>query len=281
MALSWQFEFRNPPTGLPIRAAALDPRAFAQAGELDVARTLVWHGNRQTPAGDLWTIKQVAVKNNSPELRLHGDWSSVDEIGKGLGGGAIVVEGSAGLHLGEAMTDGFILVHGDADDYAGRDLAGGRIHVKGNAGRFAGSATIGAKLGMTGGAILVEGSVGDEVGKKMRRGLIAIGGSCGEFAGASMIAGTILVCGKPGRRPGSGMKRGTIAYLGSEAGSLEVLPTFIDDGRFEPLFLNLFLRQLRQWDFPIDPYYASCQVRRWRGDLLELGKGEILAVTAG
>jgi formylmethanofuran dehydrogenase subunit C len=281
MTSMWQFEFRNAPTGLPIRAAALDPRAFVDAGELDVANTLVWHGNQQTPAGDLWTIKRTATPMDSSELRFLGDWSSVDEIGKGLGGGTIVVEGNAGLHLGEAMTGGLILVHGDVDDYAGRDMAGGRIHVKGNAGRFVGSATIGAKLGMTGGAILVEGSVGDEVGKKMRRGLIAVGGSCGEFAGASMIAGTILVFGKPGRRPGSGMKRGTIAYLGSGSGNLELLPTFLDDGRFEPLFLNLFLHQLKRWDFPIDPDYANCQFRRWRGDLLELGKGEILAATAG
>jgi len=277
----WQFEFRDKPNGLPIRAAALDPRGFVDASEPDIAKTLVWHGNRQTPAGELWSIKRTVTPKDSPELRLLGDWSSVDEIGKDLGGGTIVVEGNAGLHLGEGMTDGFILVDGDADDFAGRDMAGGRIHVKGNAGRFVGSATIGAKLGMTGGAILVEGSVGDEVGKKMRRGLIAVSGSCGEFAGASMIAGTILVFGKPGRRPGSGMKRGTIAHLGSEARSLEVLPTFLDDGRFEPLFLNLFLRQLRQWGFPINPDYAGRPLRRWRGDLLELGKGEILATTAG
>lgn len=275
----WQFEFRENPTGLPIRAAALDPRAFAELDESGVAKTLVWHGNRQVPAGDLWSIRRTTA--DGPTLRLLGDWSSVDEIGKGLGGGNIIVDGNAGLHLGEGMTDGFILVNGSADDYAGRDMAGGRIHIKGDAGHFVGSGTIGARLGMTGGAILVEGSVGDEVGKKMRRGLIAAGGSCGEFAGASMIAGTILVFGRPGRHPGSGMKRGTIAYLGSEATSLALPPTFADDGQFEPLFLNVFISQLRKWNCPISLSRAIAPVRRWRGDLLELGKGEILAATPG
>ena len=161
-------------------------------------------------------------------------------------------------------------------------MAGGRIHVRGNAGRFVGSATIGAKLGMTGGAILVEGSVGDEVGKKMRRGLIAVGGSCGEFAGASMIAGTILVFGMPGRHPGSGMKRGTIAYLGSEAGNLGVAA---DLPRRWPLRAAVS----KSLHSPVAASGTSqstqitpiVQFRRWRGDLLELGKGEILAATAG
>jgi formylmethanofuran dehydrogenase subunit C len=272
----WRFQFRNPPTGVPISAEGLDPRTLAQQSELEVAKTLVWHGNRQELAGDLWTIECVQG-SDEPALRLVGDWSSVDWIGKGMGGGRIVVEGNAGAHLGEGMTDGVIEVNGDADDYAGRNMAGGRIHIRGNAGRLVGSASIGAKRGMTGGAILVEGSVGDEAGKKMRRGLIAVGGSCGEFAGASMIAGTILVFGTPGRNPGPGMKRGTIAYLGADTSSLKVLPTFKDDGRFEPLFLNLFARQLQRWSFPINPDCGNRPFRRWRGDLLELGKGEILA----
>jgi formylmethanofuran dehydrogenase subunit C len=274
----WQFEFRDKPTGVPIRAAGLDPRAFAEADERTVAKTPVRYGNRTVEAGELWTFKRSAPLDDGPTLRLLGDWSSVDEIGKGLGGGRIVVEGSVGLRLGEGMTDGLIEVHGDADDSAGRDMAGGRIHVKGNAGRFVGSSYVGAKRGMTGGAILVEGSVGDEAGKKMRRGLIAVGGGCGEYAGHSMIAGTMLVFGTPGRHPGPGLKRGTIAFFGADAHSVRPLPTFIDDGRFTPLFLNVFLERLRRWSFPVSPSYAGRAFRRWRGDLLELGKGEILAV---
>jgi hypothetical protein len=47
------------------------------------------------------------------------------------------------------------------------------------------------------------------------------------------------------------------------------------------LFLNLFVRQLKQWNFPIHPDCGKRAVRRWRGDLLELGKGEILATSPG
>ena len=277
----WQLEFRNSPTKVPISAENLNPRALAELTEIEIAQTPIQHGNRQECVGDLWKIARIDQDESEPTLRLLGEWSSVDWIGKGLGGGRIVVEGNAGLHLGEGMTDGVIEVNGGADDFAGRNMAGGRIHIRGNAGNLVGSASIGAKLGMTGGAILVEGSVGTEVGKKMRRGLIAIGGSCGEFAGASMIAGTILVYGSPGRHPGSGMKRGTIAYLGADAERLSVLPTFIDDGRLIPLFLNLFLRQLERWNFPRSPECGNRPFRRWRGDLLELGKGEILAACSG
>ena len=73
------------------------------------------------------------------------------------------------------------------------------------------------------------------------------------------------------------MKRGTIAYLGSKAEAVSVLPTYADDGCFVPLFLNLFLKRLKEWGFPNIPDYVGRAVRRWRGDLLELGKGEILA----
>jgi len=273
----WQFEFRGTPSGAPIRAGSLDPRTLAECDQLGVSKTMVWHGNQQTFAGDLWNITEVATTERVPTLRFVGDCPSVDEIGKGLGGGRIVVVGNVGRYLGEGMTDGHILVHGNADAAAGRDMAGGRIHIKGSAGDFVGSGAIGAKLGMTGGSILVEGSVGIEAGKKMRRGLIAVGGDCGEFAGASMIAGTILVFGAPGRNPGPGLKRGTIAYLGPDAETVGVLPTYADDGRFVPLFLNLFLKRLKEWGFPNIPDYAGRAFRRWRGDLLELGKGEILA----
>jgi len=273
----WQLQFREAPTGVPIWAEALDPRAFATLNELEIAMVQVQYGNQKVAVGDLWKVERAVSSSVQPSLRLLGDWSSVDDIGKRLGGGRIEVDGDAGLHLGEGMTGGVIKVHGNVDDFAGRDMAGGRIHIRGNAGDGVGSASIGAKLGMTGGAILVEGSVGAEAGKKMRRGLIAIGGSCGDFVGASMIAGTILVFGTPGRHPGPGMKRGTIAFLGAECASLKLLPTFRLDGRLTPLFLNLFLRRLGEWGFPVSPVCFERAVQRWRGDLLELGKGEILA----
>jgi formylmethanofuran dehydrogenase subunit C len=275
----WELEFRQPPTGLPIQAPVLDPVGWSERSEHDVSREKVLLGNTAVEAGEIWTIRKRSP--TEPTVRLLGDWASVDDIGARLGGGAIHVEGNAGLHLGEGMTGGVITVHGDADDYAGRDMVGGRIHIKGNAGREVGSASIGAKLGMTGGAILVEGSVGEETGRKMRRGTIAVGGSCGDYLGLSMIAGTILVWGAPGRHAGSGMKRGTIAYLNQGAiKDWSPLPTFQEDGVFSPLFLGMYFQTLRRCGFPFGAFHPVSHCLRWRGDLLELGKGEILVASS-
>lgn len=273
----WQLTFRGNPTGVPIGGENLDPVVFVEMNENAISAISVQHGNRKETLGELFSIEWLPDEFDVPTLKLVGDWSSVDGIGRRLGGGRIVVEGNAGLHLGEGMTGGVIDVFGNANDFVGRDMIGGRIHIRGNAGHGVGSGSIGAKVGMIGGTILVEGSVGDEAGKKMRRGLIAVGGSCGEFAGASMIAGTIMVFGPPGRHPGPGLKRGTIAFLRPEGDPPKVLASYKEDGVFTPLFLNVYLKRLADWGFPNCPVSPVGRFLRWRGDLLEMGKGEILA----
>ena len=77
----------------------------------------------------------------------------------------------------------------------------------------------------------------------MRRGLIAVGGDTGDFAGVSLIAGSVFVFGQPGVRPGAGMKRGT--HRRSSAPATPLLPTFRFDCVYRPVFLRLYLRQLR------------------------------------
>jgi formylmethanofuran dehydrogenase subunit C len=125
---------------------------------------------------------------------------------------------------------------------------------------------------MVGGELLIDGDAGAEVGVTMRRGLIAVGGRVGDFVGGGMIAGTVVVFGGCGRRPGAGMKRGTLALLG-EAPTL--LPTFADAGPYDGLFLELYLRHLRGLGFG-PAAAARPRLRRWCGDRVSLGKGEIL-----
>ena len=128
---------------------------------------------------------------------------------------------------------------------------------------------------MTGGEILIDGNVGNELGHTMRRGLIAVGGNAGDAAGVGMIAGSIFVFGNPGIRNGAGMKRGTIAFLSSTAPP-EMLPTFRFASTYQPLFMRIWLNHLRGIGFsPADDVVPS-SYRRYCGDLLELGKGEIL-----
>jgi formylmethanofuran dehydrogenase subunit C len=126
---------------------------------------------------------------------------------------------------------------------------------------------------MRGGVILVEGSAGNEIGSTMRRGLIAIGGEAGDFAGVSLIAGSVFLFGQPGIRLGAGMKRGTIAVFADQP---LLLPTFRYDCTYRPVFMELYLRQLADWGFPVPEQCRRSFYRRYSGDLVALGKGEVL-----
>ncbi len=128
---------------------------------------------------------------------------------------------------------------------------------------------------MTNGEILIHGSAGNEIGLTMRRGLIAVAGRVGDAAGFNMIAGSLLLFGESGIRPGAGMRRGTIGFLGDHPAP-EMLPTFRRACRYEPTFLQLYLRHLRSLSFPVPEAAFNATYERWCGDLLESGKGEIL-----
>jgi formylmethanofuran dehydrogenase subunit C len=107
----------------------------------------------------------------------------------------------------------------------------------------------------------------------MRRGLIAVGGDSGDFAGVSLIAGSVFLFGKTGLRIGAGMKRGTIALFGDRP---QLLPTFRFDCVYRPVYLRLYLRQIQAWGFPLPDASLRGFYERYSGDLVSLGKGEIL-----
>ena len=132
---------------------------------------------------------------------------------------------------------------------------------------------------MTGGEILVDGNAGNEIGHSMRRGLIAVAGTIGDLSGVNLIAGTIVVGGEPGIRHGAGMKRGTIVFL-DPATSPDVLPTFRAAGGCRPTFLRLYLKHLAGRGWPVPEGSLEAAYRRYNGDFLELGKGELLVRSA-
>src|SRR5262249_34246754 len=131
----------------------------------------------------------------------------------------------------------------------------------------------GSAGGRGGGVTLVDGKAGNEIGNGMRRGLIAIGGDTGDFPGVSMIAGSLLIGGQPGIRLGAGMKRGSIVVL---SGKPPLLPTFRADCIYRPVFLRVYLRQLHAWGFALPADCEDGPYQRFSGDLVVLGKGEVL-----
>jgi formylmethanofuran dehydrogenase subunit C len=257
-------------TTIPVEAECLTLDNLAGKAAAEVAALSVQHGNTAVPLGEFFTAKGDA---GDGEVVIEGDCSRVKWIGAGMTRGRITIRGNAGMHLGSEMRGGEIHVHGNAGDWVGAEMRGGRIHVHGDAGHLTGAAYRGSRLGMRGGAILVDGKAGNEIGSTMRRGLIAVGGDTGDFAGVSLIAGSIFLFGQPGIRLGAGMKRGTIALFGPRP---QLLPTFRYDCLYRPVFLELYLRQLRAWGFPAAADRCGGLYERFSGDLVALGKGELL-----
>lgn len=257
-------------TTIPVEAECLTPDNLAGKSPAEIAALPLQHGNAAVPLGEFFAVEGDAGDH---DVVIEGDCGRVKWIGAGMATGRLTIRGSAGMHLGAEMTGGELRVHGDAGDWAGAEMRGGRLHVHGKAGHLAGAAYRGSRVGMRGGALLIEGGAGNEVGGGMRRGLIAVGGDVGDFAGVSLIAGSLFVFGRTGIRPGAGMKRGTLAVFG---GAPPLLPTFRFDCVYRPVFLDLYLRQLRAWGFSPAERVGGGPCRRYSGDLVSLGKGELL-----
>ncbi len=260
-------------TTVPVEVEAITPDNLADKTPKEIAQISIQHGTEVAPLGDFYVVEGDA---SDREIEIEGDCSRVKWIGAGMKSGRIVVRGNVGMHLGSEMTGGEIEVHGCAGDWVGAEMRGGHIHVYGDAGHLIGSAYRGAHVGMRGGEILIDGKAGNEIGGHLRRGLIAVAGDAGDFIGVGMIAGSIVIGGEPGQRIGAGMKRGTIVMLTKEP---RMLPTFRYDCDYRPSFLSIYLSQLRAWGFPM-PGNLPSKWRRFSGDLVELGLGEIFTPLA-
>lgn len=262
------------PSAIPLEVDSIRNEDVRGQSSDDVLRTLIQRGNKQVPLGEFFDAVGSAADDD--ELVWEGDCSKVKYIAAKLTAGSVRVEGDAGMHLAAEMTGGEVVVNGNAHDWVGAEMKGGRIHVHGNAGHLVGAVYRGGRKGMTGGEILIDGNAGNEIGHCMRRGLIAVGGRAGDFAGVGMIAGTILIGGEVGIRSGAGMKRGTIGLLNAASEPVDILPTFKYASTYRPTFLTLYFRYLAAHGFAVPAGADGAQYRRYCGDFLELGKGEIL-----
>jgi formylmethanofuran dehydrogenase subunit C len=252
----------------PVEAPGLRPDALAGLSLDEIGRLPILHGNQPAALGDFFRARGAP----GPEVRLEGDLRQFKWIGHQMNGGQLLVAGPVGRHVGAGMRAGLLEVDGDADDWAGAEMAGGRLVIRGDAGRGLGGAYPGSRMGLQGGEIVVYGRAGDEAGGRMRRGLIAVGGDCGDFAGANLLAGTLVVLGRLGARAGAEMRRGTLVAFAAEP----LLPTFSLACVYRPVFLRLYLRHLRALGLPLTEAHIGGRYARWSGDLLDLGRGEIL-----
>lgn len=257
---------------VPIEAECVCPDRLMPMALADIERLRVWHGNRQTALADHFV---VSGDGRDGCVRVEGDCSRVKSLGFGMLSGSLLLTGDAGMHTGARMAGGEITVEGDAGDWIGAEMRGGLIQVRGHAGNLVGAGYRGSFHGMKGGMILVHGNAGHEIGASLRRGIIAIAGDAGDFLAVNAAAGTILVGGRLGRRPGAGMRRATIVALGPTPC---LLPTFRNSGRVSPIYLRLLGRYLQSHGFQPAQLLQTQTFLRSCGDMVSMGKGEILSL---
>src|SRR5690606_19596407 len=144
-----------------------------------------------------------------------------------LGTARLRFEGSAGQSFGAFITHGVELeLVGEANDYVGKGMGGGSIVVRPPAndasmvmGSAAGSPVLAGNTclyGATGGELFVAGSVGERFAVR-NSGALAIVEGVGDHCCEYMTGGTVVVLGRVGSNLGAGMTGGQAFVWDPEA----------------------------------------------------------------
>ena len=176
-------------------------------------------------------------------------------------------ENTISVQEGAFLESGEVTVAGDTGPYAGREMKGGILHIKGSAGAF-------ACASMQGGIAVIDGSAGTCLGHSMRRGVIVVYGEAEGDVLPEMRGGTVILAGgiAPDARLLEGMNRGTVILPDERF----VPPYFERAADTDLVFLRFLFRQLREQGIQIPEEWLDIPFTRWRGDMVSLGKGEIL-----
>ena len=235
----------------------------------DIAAQLLHCGKQRLRVDQLFDISGSDTQN----IVIKNSFEKLDYIGKDLQNGTLTVEGNAGAYLGMGMLSGTIKVNGNVGIYTACEMKKGYLEISGNTGDLLGAALPGNKMGMKGGMILVKGNVGERAGDHMRRGSILIEGDAGDYCGSRMTAGTIAVMGKTGRYLGYAMRSGTVLLWNPPT----ISANFNDCGAHTLAFLPMLFASYQKLNSKFaDSSSAFSRVRRYAGDMAELGKGEVL-----
>jgi glutamate synthase domain-containing protein 2/glutamate synthase domain-containing protein 1/glutamate synthase domain-containing protein 3 len=128
------------------------------------------------------------------------------------GAAAITFTGAAGQSFGAFLTDGieFVLV-GEANDYVGKGMGGGRIVVRPPADDAGDPHLLGNTVlyGATGGELFCAGRAGERFAVR-NSGASAVVEGVGEHAAEYMTGGTLVILGPVGHNLGAGMTGGEV-----------------------------------------------------------------------
>jgi formylmethanofuran dehydrogenase subunit C len=247
--------------------SALVPHRLSGRTADEIARLELQTGRQRITVGDMFRVRGGDSRN----VRIEGGTHRLDQVGQGMTGGEIVVEGDVGSQAGRLMAGGRLIINGDAGRWAASGMRGGHIVITGSAGDRLGGPLAGEMAGMRGGVVVVRGDVGERAGDRLRRGTIVVEGRAGAHAGSCMIAGTLMVRRAAGPLPGYLMRRGTVVLAG---GCDELSPTFLDCGVHDLVAMRLMAAFVKDYSAAAAVALRS-PLRRLAGDMAVLGKGEI------
>ncbi|HLI24397.1 MAG TPA: glutamate synthase-related protein, partial [Acidimicrobiales bacterium] len=153
------------------------------------------------------------------------------------GSATLRFEGSAGQSFGSFLTAGVTLdLTGEANDYVGKGMGGGLIVIR-PPGDDAGNPALAGNTclyGATGGSLHIAGSVGERFAVR-NSGAVAVVEGAGDHLCEYMTGGTVVVLGPVGRNVGAGMTGG-VAYAWDPGGRFptRVNAALVEVGRPSP-----------------------------------------------
>lgn len=155
--------------------------------------------------------------------------------------------GSAGQSFGAFLAAGVELsLTGEANDYVGKGIGGGRIVIRPPAGEAVSPVLLGntALYGATGGELYCAGRAGERFAVR-NSGAVAVVEGAGDHACEYMTGGTVALLGPAGRNLGAGMSGGVVYALGATLHNTgSVAATRLDAAAAEEL-RRLLERQVR------------------------------------
>ncbi|MEM4424582.1 MAG: formylmethanofuran dehydrogenase subunit C [Candidatus Nezhaarchaeales archaeon] len=214
---------------VPLEVETIVPDKIAGLTLSEVAKIMVWAGNKQLKLSDLFQVEgEVGSKPEEVKIVFRGYTNRLRRVGEKMSSGEIEVLGDVGPYAGRKMKGGRLVIRGSAGPCLGAKMYDGVIEVFGSAEDRVGGSYRGEfpAKGMSGGTIIIHGNAGAEVGLGMRGGTIIVDGSCDIMPGLDMRGGTILVKGDCAGKAGARMTGGRIVVAGR---ILTILPSFYVD----------------------------------------------------
>ncbi len=195
-------------------AAANTDRSFRTVARSPVGDQLAVEGARAAAArGQIELAYPLQNTDRAVGTRLSGEMASIVGDGEPPGSVSVRFSGTAGQSFGAFLARGVTMrLDGTANDYVGKGMGGGRIVIVPTVGdartvpHGAGNACL---YGATGGSLHVAGSVGQRFAVR-NSGATAVVEAASDHACEYMTGGTVVVLGDVGRNIAAGMTGGAL-----------------------------------------------------------------------